>query len=77
MISLDAPDLGSEFSIKKDYTIKDEKVYSKCGWTPWNGIKVRGSQELVFLRGNPITCDYVKVVGSPGKGEFVKPQIEN
>ena len=59
--------------MKKEYTIRDDKVYSKCGWTPWNGVKVKGSQEVVFLRGNTIMRDYDSVIGSPGKGEYVKP----
>ncbi|MHB1868999.1 MAG: amidohydrolase family protein, partial [Nitrososphaerales archaeon] len=59
--------------MKKECTISEEKVYSKCGWTPWNGLKVKGSQEIVFLRGKVITKEYDKVVGAPGQGEFVKP----
>ena len=61
--------------MKKEYTIREEKVYSKCGWTPWNGLKVKGSQEIVFLRGKVITNEYDKVVGAPGQGEFVKPDL--
>jgi dihydroorotase-like cyclic amidohydrolase len=59
--------------MKKEYTISEDKVYSKCGWTPWNGLKVKGSQEIVFLRGKVIMNEYDKVVGTPGEGEFVKP----
>jgi dihydroorotase len=62
--------------MKKDYLISNERVYSKCGWTPWNGRKVKGSQEMVFLRGNLVMEDYDNVVGSPGQGEFVKPKID-
>lgn len=61
--------------MKKEYTIREDKVYSKCGWTPWNGVKVKGSQELVFLRGDLIVREYDNVVGIPGKGEFVKPIV--
>ncbi|MDG6997503.1 MAG: dihydroorotase family protein [Nitrososphaerota archaeon] len=77
-----AVEVGSDADLvlvdmKKEYTIREDKVYSKCGWTPWNGIKVKGSQEIVFLRGKAITRDYDNVVGSPGNGEYVKPTIQN
>ena len=62
--------------MKKEYTISNDKVYSKCGWTPWDGRRVNGSQELVFLRGRLITEDYDKVVGSQGEGGFVKPVVQ-
>lgn len=61
--------------MKKEYTIRNEKVYSKCGWSPWNGVKVKGSQEAVFLRGDVAMHDYDNVVGNVGRGEFVKPSI--
>ena len=60
--------------MKKEYEISNEKVYSKCGWTPWDGRKVQGSQEMVFLRGRLVTEDYDNVIGSQGEGEFVRPQ---
>jgi dihydroorotase (multifunctional complex type) len=63
--------------MKKDYTITDRRVYSKCGWTPWNGVRVKGSQEAVFLRGNLVMVDYDNVIGKPGEGEFVKPVPES
>ena len=28
--------------MKKDQTIKDEMMASKCGWTPFNNYKVKG-----------------------------------
>lgn len=60
--------------LKKEYTISDSKVYSKCGWTPWNGVRVKGAPEAVFLRGRKIMDDYDVVIGSPGEGEFVRPK---
>jgi dihydroorotase len=63
--------------MKKDYTISNNKVYSKCGWTPWNGLKVKGSQEAVYLRGKLLMKDYDDVVGTPGYGDFVRPKQEN
>ena len=63
--------------MKKDYTITEERVYSKCGWTPWNGLTVKGSQKTVFLRGKCVTRDYDEVIGSIGEGEFVKPLLQS
>lgn len=61
--------------MKKEYTISYAKVYSKCGWTPWDGLKVKGCQEAVFLRGKKVMDDYDVVIGSPGEGEFVRPKV--
>ncbi len=57
------------------YRISNEKAYSKTGWTPWDGLEVRGSPQTVFLRGSPIMEDYDVVVGAKGYGEFVKPTL--
>ena len=77
-----AIDVGSDadlvlIDMKKDYTITDEKVYSKCGWTPWSGVEVSGSQKTVFLRGKSVMRNYDEVIGSPSAGEFVKPILKN
>ena len=38
--------------LKKRYKIENGKLKTKCGWSPFNGWKVKGKLEKVFLRGN-------------------------
>jgi dihydroorotase len=59
------------------YRISDDKAYSKAGWTPWNGLEVRGSPQMAFLRGELIMDEYDNVLGKKGYGEFVKPVLTN
>jgi dihydroorotase len=40
--------------LKKEHTIRDEKVFSKCGWSPFNGKRVKGSVEKTFVRGKMV-----------------------
>ena len=38
--------------MKKDQTIKNEMIASKCGWTPFNNYKVRGFPVATIVNGN-------------------------
>ena len=37
--------------LKKEFTIKDDCQYSKCGWTPFDGRKARGKAEMAVVNG--------------------------
>ncbi len=50
-------------------TITNEKVLSKCGWTPYHGRKVQGLPVHTILRGEFVYEDG-KVVGVPGQGKL-------
>jgi dihydroorotase (multifunctional complex type) len=39
---------------KKEYTIKNDALFTKCGWSPFNGMKVRGKVEGTFVRGQQV-----------------------
>jgi dihydroorotase/allantoinase len=49
----------------------DEATYSKCGWTPWVGWKLKGRVVKTFLRGTLIAEDF-KIVGKPGYGNYLE-----
>ena len=53
-------------------TLLGEKLYSKCGWTPFAGRRVRGSIRRVLLRGRDAALDGV-VLAQPGWGRFLAP----
>ena len=57
--------------LEKQVTLNDEGLYTKVGWTPYNGWTVTGVVELTMLRGTVIAKDR-KVVGQPGFGRYIK-----
>ena len=58
--------------LSKEKTIKSEETYSKCGWTSYDGRKVKGVPLYTIVRGK-IVMKNGKVIGQPGYGEFVSP----
>jgi dihydroorotase len=58
IVDLDAP-----------WTITDDGVLSRCGWTPYDGRDCRASVERTLLRGDEIYADGT-VTGAPGQGRM-------
>lgn len=56
--------------IDRDMTLTDEGLYTKVGWTPYLGWKVKGYVELTMLRGTVIARDR-EIVGQPGYGQYI------
>lgn len=52
------------------YTIRNENVYSKCGWTPFAGMRVTGRVQRVILRGRVVYEDG-RVLAEPGQGKVL------
>jgi len=38
--------------LNKKFTVKNEKMHSKCKWSPFNGIKLKGVIEKTIIAGN-------------------------
>ena len=57
--------------LSEEYTLRDEDVVAKCGWTPLNGLTITGDVETTLVRGEPVYHEG-EVVGEPGYGEFVR-----
>ena len=55
------------FGIKKEVTIKDEMIASKCGWTPFNNYKVKGFPVGTIVNGILVMSDGKILVESKGK----------
>ncbi len=51
--------------------IRADRLHYKVGWTPYEGIVVRGWPVLVTVRGEVVAQDG-EPVGRPGHGEFVR-----
>lgn len=59
--------------MKREGKITSKRLYTKCGWSPYIGRKIKGMPILTILRGTVIAEEGV-VIGKPGHGEFVKPE---
>jgi dihydroorotase len=57
--------------LERETVASDEATYTKCGWTPYAGRRLRGVPELTMLRGTIIAKDG-KPVGKPGFGRYVE-----
>lgn len=51
--------------------VKNDKVISKCKWSPYDGYTLKGAPETVLCRGQKVVENY-KITGTPGFGCFVK-----
>jgi dihydroorotase len=58
--------------MKREETITNSTTYTRVGWTPYDGRKVKGVPICTILRGKVVMQDG-KVVGQPGDGEFIRP----
>ena len=65
-----APGLDADFvlaDLDTSWTISNDDVLSRCGWTPYDGVTSRARITQTYVRGVPVYRDG-KVVGSPGHG---------
>ncbi|HUT17886.1 MAG TPA: amidohydrolase family protein [Anaerolineae bacterium] len=51
------PETGVEVDLDAAYTLGETPLYTKCGWTPFAGMRVHGRVRRVTLRGLDVLCD--------------------
>ncbi len=56
--------------LKKEMTITAEKLHYKVGWTPYEGMRVKGAPVMTISRGIVVAEDE-DVIGNPGHGQFL------
>jgi dihydroorotase len=56
-------------------TISNDDVLSKCGWTAFDGRRVRGVVRLTMVRGTAVYRDG-RIVGQPGHGRMVRRRLD-
>ena len=57
-----------------EWTISNDGVLSRCGWTPYDGRTCRGRVVHTMVRGSDVYRDGA-VVGKPGFGKQAKPSL--
>jgi dihydroorotase len=60
--------------LKREETIRDSWIGSKCGWTPYDGMKVTGWPVGTIIRGRRVMWESELV--SPSLGETVKFNLD-
>ncbi|MGI5881730.1 MAG: dihydroorotase [Dethiobacteria bacterium] len=50
--------------------LSNDKIVSRCGWTPFDGKEVQGAPRYVFLRGQALVEDGL-LIGEAGMGKFI------
>jgi len=54
------------------WTVRGEELHSAAGWTPYEGMPLRGRVVQTFVRGR-LAFEHGTVVARPGDGEFIRP----
>lgn len=56
--------------LNSSFVIHNSSLFTKCGWSPFNGWKVRGKVEQVFIRGKKV-FENDKILVKPGFGKIL------
>ena len=65
------PETWIEIDPKSEYEIRADESHTRCGWTPFEGWKVRGRVTRVVLRGQAVFNDG-EILASPGFGKNIR-----
>ena len=65
------PETWIEVDENAEYEIRAAQQFTRCGWTPFEGWKVKGKVRKVVLRGNTAFEDE-KILAEPGYGENIR-----
>ncbi len=57
-----------------EYEIKNADLKTKCGWSPFNGWKVKGKVKAVYLRGEKVFEDN-QILAEKGSGKIILPFV--
>ncbi len=63
-----------EIDEKEEYIIDNKKLFTKCGWSSFNGWKVKGKIKTVFIRGKKV-FENGRLLVKPGFGKVIKPGL--
>jgi dihydroorotase-like cyclic amidohydrolase len=66
------PETYIEVDLEHRWTIATQRLHSKCGWTPFEGMDVTGAVRTVVLRGQTVVANG-EVKAEPGVGIVIAP----
>lgn len=67
------PENKIEVNLSQSFTIQNKNLFTKCGWTPFNDMKVKGKVEYVYLRGKKV-FENGQILAKPGSGHLLFPE---
>ena len=70
------PDTWIEIDQDAEWELRAAHTYTRCGWTPFEGWKVRGKLRRVVLRGKDVYHDG-QVLALPGSGKNIRNHTES
>jgi len=56
--------------LNREEILRAENLYSKCGWTPYEGMRVKGVPVMTFVKGIKVMEDRT-VIEKPGLGKYI------
>lgn len=59
-----------EVDLDSSFIINNSSLFTKCCWSPFNGWKVKGKVERVFIRGKKV-FENGKILAQPGFGKIL------
>ena len=59
---------------KRNKTIRAEQMHTNAGWTPYEGMGIRGAIEMTIVRGK-IIFNGREVIAEKGYGSFIRPAV--
>lgn len=62
-----------EVDLNSEFIILDSKLHTKCAWSPFAGMKVKGKVQTVYLRGKKVFEDG-EVLAKEGSGHLLFPE---
>ncbi|MBN1247107.1 MAG: amidohydrolase family protein [Anaerolineae bacterium] len=60
------PETWIEVDLGRTYTVTNERLHTKCGWSPFSGMDVVGCVRCVQLRGQVVYQEGEILTGDPG-----------
>ena len=67
----DQPETWIEIDPDEKWTLEAKNMYSRCGWTPFEGLQVTGRVNKVVLRGQNVFLNG-EVLAEPGFGKNLR-----
>jgi carbamoyl-phosphate synthase/aspartate carbamoyltransferase/dihydroorotase len=70
------PNTSVEVDPEEEWMIQADQMYTRCAWSPFEGLPVRGRVKRVVLRGETAFQDG-EVTAKPGSGKNIRPPFIN
>jgi len=65
------PETKIEIDPNSSFIIHNSSLFTKCGWSPFNGWKIKGRVKRVFIRGKKV-FENGKILAKKGSGKVIR-----